>query len=167
MAHEEQRKKSFAAEAAWPLLFLTAALHVFSGLSYLAYAFMGVPPTASALVRGTAGAIGGLQAAVAIMAVVLAVRRDLRRATLVVAGSLILGWLSTVPAVLEDGLNFAGDDKLSPLVFVISPLIAITAAILAWRNPYPVAAALVASVITVFYILIVIVFSMIIAVYGF
>jgi hypothetical protein len=72
-----------------------------------------------------------------------------------------------VPAVLEGGLNFAGDDKVSPLIFVISPAIAITAAILAWRNPYPVAAALIASAITVFYILIVIAFSIIIAVHGF
>jgi len=167
MAHEEQRKKSFAAEAAWPLLFLTAALHVFSGLSYLAYAFMGVPPTASALVRGTAGAIGGLQAAVAIMAVVLAVRRDLRRATLVVAGSLVLGWLATVPAAIEQGLDFYGDDRVSPIIFVITPLIAIVAAMLAWRNPHPIAAALVASVITVFGILVVIAFAMIIAVHGF
>lgn len=167
MAHEEQWKKSFAADAAWPLLFLTAALHVFSGLSYLAYAFMGVPATASALVRGAAGAFGGLQAAVAVVAFVLAARRDLRRATLVLTGSLILGWLSTVPAVIEDGLNFAGDDKVSPAIFVISPLLAMTAAILAWRNPYPVAAALIASAITVFYILIVIAFSIIIAVHGF
>lgn len=167
MAREDQQNKSLAAQAAWPLLLLTAALQLYIGLSYVAYAFMGVPSSSSGLVRWTAGVAGAFQIAAAIVAFVLATRRDLRAATLAVAASLVLGWLATVPAAIEQGLDFYGDDRVSPIIFVITPLIAIVAAMLAWRNPHPIAAALVASVITVFGILVVIAFAMIIAVHGF
>jgi hypothetical protein len=165
MAREEQQNRSLAAKAAFPLLVLTAALQVYLGLSLVAYGFMGVPNTVSEAVRWTAAAMGGLQSVAAVIAFALAARRDLRGTTLAVAGSLMLGWLSTLPSVVEQG--FHGDDKLTPVYVLVAPLIAIAAATLAWRNVYPIAAALIASTMTVFGILVVLAFSIVIAMYGF
>lgn len=167
MEREEHQNKSLAARAAWPLLVLTAALQVYMGLSNVAYFFMGVGYPGSGRSGWIAAGMAGLQAVAAVFAFVLAARRDLRGTTLVVAGSLMLGWLSAVPAAIEQGLNFYGDDKATPVIFVISPFIAITAATLAWRNAYPIAAALIASAMTFVGILIVIAFGFIIAMYGF
>jgi hypothetical protein len=167
MVGEEQQNKSLAANAAWPLLVLTAVLHVYFGLSAVAYVFMGVPKPASGLGGWTAAAMGGLQSAAAVIAFVLAGRRDLRGATLAVAGGLMLGWLSTLPSVVEQGLDFHGKDKATPAYIVVSPLIAIAAAVLAWRNVYPVAAALIASATTIVGILFVLAFAIIIAIHGF
>ena len=97
----------------------------------------------------------------------LAARRDLRGATLAVAGSIMLGSLSILPSVADQGLDFHGDHELPPTVSVVSPVIALTAAMLAWRNSYPVAAALVVSAMTAAGIVAVIAFAAIIAIYGF
>lgn len=167
MVREEQQHRSLAAQAAWPLLVLTAALQAYMGLSSVAYLFMGVLNPASGLGGWTAATMGGLQSVAAIVAFVRAVRRDLRGTTLAVAGSVMLGWLSTVPSVVEQGLDFHGDDKVTPVIFVVSPLLAIAGATLAWRNVYPIAAALIVSAMTFVGILVVIAFSMIIAMYGF
>ncbi len=167
MVGEGQQSTTLAARVAWPLLVLTAALQVYIGLSSVAYVFMGVPNQASGFGGWVQAAMGVLQVAAAVIAFVLAARRDLRGTTLAVAASLMLGWLSTVPFTLEQGLNFHGDDKFTPVYFVISPVLAIAAATLAWRNVHPVAAALVASAMTFVGILIVIAFSVIIAIYGF
>ena len=165
MAHEEQQNRSLAAKAAFPLLVLTAALQVYLGLSLVAYAFMGVPNPNPGLSGWTAAAMGGLQSVAAVTAFVKAAQRDLRGTTLMVAGSLILGWLSTLPSLLEQG--FQGDDKVIPVYVLAAPLIAMAAAALAWRNVYPIAAALIASAMTVFGILVVLAFSIVIAMYGF
>ena len=77
---------------------------------------------------------GGLQSVAAVAAFVLAARRDLRGTTLAVAGSIMLGWFSTLPSVAAQGLDFGGDDWGTPVYFVVSPIIAIVAATLAWRN---------------------------------
>jgi hypothetical protein len=167
MAREDQQNKSLAAQAAWPLLVLTAVLQACSGLSSVAYLFMGVLKPASGLGAWTAATMGGLQTVAAVVAFVLAARRDLRGTTLAVAGSMMLGWLSTVPSVVEQGLDFHGDNKVAPTIFVISPLIAIAAATLAWRNVYPITAALIVSAMTFVGILFVIAFGIIIAMYGF
>jgi len=167
MARDEQQNRYFVAKAAFPLLVLTAALQVYLGLSLVAYGFMGVPNTVSEAVRWTAAAMGGLQSVAAVIAFALAARRDLRGTTLAVAGSLMLGWLSTLPSVVEQGFNFHGDDKVTPVYVVVAPLIAIAAATLAWRKAYPIAAALIASSMTVFGILVVLAFSIVIAMYGF
>jgi hypothetical protein len=159
--------KSVAAKAMWPLLFLTAALQAYEGLSSVAYVRMGVSQPASGLGGWAVTATGGLQAIAAFAAFVLAVRRDLRGATLAVAGSIMLGWFSRIPFVVEQGLDFYGDDRFTPVYFVLSPLIAIVAATLAWRNPYPVAAAYIVSSMTFVGILIVIAFAIVIAIYGF
>lgn len=167
MAREEQQNKSLAAKAAWSLLVLTAALQALFGLSAVAYLFMGVLKPASGLGAWTAATMGGLQAVAAVVAFARAARRDLRGTTVAVAGSIMLGWLSTVPAAIEQGLDFYGDDRVTPVIFVISPFIAIAAAALAWRNAYPIAAALIVSAMTFVGILVVIAFSIVIAIYGF
>jgi hypothetical protein len=166
MASEEQRNKSAAEKAVWPLLFLTAALQAYLGLSLVAYVFMGVYP-ASELGRWTVATTGGLQSIAAVAAFVLAARRDLRGTTLAVAGSIILGWLSMLPSVAVQGLDFRGDDRITPVYFVLSPIIAIVGATLAWRKLYPVAAAFIVSAMTFAGILVVIAFAIVIAIYGF
>lgn len=167
MAREEQQDKSVAAKAAWPLLVLTAVLYVYFGLSDVAYLFMGVLKPASGPGAWIAAAMGGLQAVAAVVACVLAARHDLRGATLAVIGSMMLGWLSILPSLVEQGLDFHSDDKGTSIYFVVAPLIAIPAATLAWRNVYPVAAALIASAMTFVGILFVIAFGIAIAMYGF
>ena len=177
MASQEHRDKSLAAKAAWPLLFMTALLQAYFGLSSVAYVFMGVSEPAAgigalivAAPRGlqlAVAAAGGLQAVAAAAAFVLASRRDLRGATLAVAGSIMLGWLSILPLIATQGLDFHGDHAITAYDFVVSPVIALTAATLAWRNIYPVAAALIVSAMTAAGILVVIAFAGIIAVYGF
>ncbi len=157
MAHDEERNRSLAARAAWPLLVLTAALQAITGLS----------SAASGLGGWTAAATGGLQAVAAGVALVPAVRRDLRGAILAVAASVMLGWLSMLPSVVAQGLDFQGDDKVTPTIFVVSPIIAIVAATLAWRNIHPIAAALIVSAMTIGSILIVAVFGLLIALHGF
>jgi hypothetical protein len=167
MAREEHQNKPLAARVAWPLLVLTAALQAHSGLWNVAYLFMGVGYPGSGRAGWVAAAMAGLQVVAAVAAFVLATRRDLRGTTIVVAGSLMLGWLSTVPAAIDQGLDFYGDDKVTTVIFVISPLIAITAATLAWRNTYPIVAALIASAMTFVGILFVIAFGIAIAIHGF
>ena len=177
MASQEHQVRSVAEKAAWPLLFLTAAWQAFAGLSSVAYVFMGVSEPASGIgalivaatraLQLAVAAAGGLQAVAAAAALVLAARRDLRGATLAVAGSIMLGWLSILPLIATQGLDFHGDHAITAYGFVVSPVIALTAAMLAWRNIHPVAAALVVSAMTAAGIVAVIAFAAIIAIYGF
>ena len=69
--------------------------------------------------------------------------------------------------VTRQGLDFYGDDRVTPFIFVLSPILAVVAALLAWRNVYPIAAALIVSALTSVGILIVIAFGIIIAIHGF
>lgn len=167
MAGEDQQGKSLVAQAAWPLLVLTAVLQLYLGLSAVAYPFLGVPTPASGVALWTTATMGGLDAVAAVVALRLAVRRDLRSTTLAVAGSIMLGWLSTLPSVYEQGLDFYSDSKLTPVYFAAPPIVAIAAATLAWRNVYPIAAALIVSAMTFVGILFVIAFAFVIAIYGF
>lgn len=167
MAPENQRNTSLAARAAWPLLVLTAALQAFLGLSIVAYVLMGVPNPAAMHGGWLAAATSALQVAAAVWAFVLAIRRDLRGTILAVSASIVLGWLATVPAALVQGVDFHGDDKATPVIFILSPLLAAAAAALAWRNVHLVAAALIASLMTFLGILIVVAFGILIALYGF
>jgi hypothetical protein len=167
MAQEEQQNKSLAAKAAWPLLVLTAVLHAFFGLSAVAYLFMGVLKPVFGLGAWTVATMGGLQAVAAVVACVRAARRDLRGAILAVAACMMLGWLSTLPSVIVQGLEFHRDDKTTAIYFVVAPPIAIAAAMLAWRNVHLIAAALLVSAMTFVGILFVIAFGIAIAMYGF
>lgn len=167
MAAYRHQEKSIAARAALPLLSLGAAYYAYSGLSSLAYFFMGVAIPARGIGGWTAAAAGGLQAIVAVAALTLAARNDLRGVTLAVACSMMLGWLSTLPSVAMQGLDFHGDDRTSSAYFVLSPVIAIVAAALAWRNVYPIAAALIVSAPIVVGLLFIAVLAVAIAMYGF
>ncbi|MEX0405165.1 hypothetical protein ABGN05_05755 [Aquibium sp. LZ166] len=167
MASKKRSNESMAAKAVWPLLFLTAALHAYLGLSLVAYVFMGVSNPASGPGGWIVATTGGLQAVAATAAFVLAARRDLRGATLAVAGSIMMGWFSTLPSVAEQGLDFRGNDRIASVYFVLSPIIAIVAGTLAWRNLYPIAAALIATATTFAGIVFVIAFAIAIATYGF
>jgi hypothetical protein len=167
MAREEQQNKSLAAKAAWPLLVLTAVLHAYFGLSAVAYFFIGVPKPPSGPGAWTTAIMGGLQAVAAVVAFRLAARRDLRGVTIAVAACMMLGWLSMLPTVVVQGIDFHNDDKATPGYVVIAPPIAITAAVLAWRNVYPIAAALLVSAMTFVGVLFVIAFGIAIAIHGF
>jgi hypothetical protein len=162
MASEGQQKRSLASQAAWPLLVLTAVLQVYSGVWNVAYFFMGVGYPGSGRFGWMAAAMAGLQAVAAVVAFVLVARRDLRSTTLVVAGSVVLGWLSSLPSI-----DFHGDDKVSPIYIGGSAVFAIAGSALAWRNVYPIAAALLVSAMTIVGIFFVLAFAMIIAVHGF
>lgn len=166
MAVEEPPSKSLAAKAAFPLLVLTAALQVYLGLSTVAYLFMRVLIPASGFGGWAAATMGGLQSVAAVIAFVRAAWRDLRGTTMAVAGSILLGWLSTLPSYVAQGFDFQ-DDKVTPVYFALSALTAIVAAMLAWRKIYPIAAALIASAMTIVGILVVIAFAIVIAMYGF
>jgi hypothetical protein len=167
MVDEERRGKSFAAKLAWPLLVLTAMIQAYLGLSEVAYIFMGAGYPSTGRGGWIAAIFGGFQAVAAGAAILLAARRDLRRTTLAVAASILLGWLSTVPATIEYRFDFSGGEKTALAIFVLSPLIAIASALLAWRNVYPIAAALIAGAMTIVGILIVFAFAIAIAIHGF
>ena len=167
MPAQQHQNTSAIANAVWPLLFLTAILHAYIGLSSVAYVFMGVSNPASGPGAWVVAVAGGLQAAAAVAAFLLAIRQDLRRTTLALAGGILLGWFAELPGVLAQGLDFRGDDAVSAIHFALSPAIAAIAAALAWRNRYPVAAAFVVSATTVVGILVVLAFALIIAVHGF
>jgi hypothetical protein len=79
----------------------------------------------------------------------------------------MLGWFSTLPSVLAQGLDFRGDDRINTVYIVVSPHNEIVAATLAWLNEYPIAAALIVTATTFAGILVVIAFAIVIAMYGF
>jgi len=163
----QQQTVSAMAKVVWPLLFLTAALHVYVGLSSVAYLFMGVAQPASGLGGLTTAIAGGLQALAAGSAFMLASRHDLRGTTLAVAGSIVLGWLSMMPSVAMQGLDFHGEERFASIYFVAAPILAIVSAALTWRNRYPIAAALIVTAPTCIGILAVFVLAIAIAMYGF
>jgi hypothetical protein len=162
-----QEKKSLAARLAWPLLVLTGVLQVYLGLSAVAYLFLGVPGVAHGPSGWVAAAMGALQTAAAVVAFVFAARGALRGATLAVAGSLMLGWLSSLPGALEQGIDFRAGDWGTLVLLAVSPFVAVAAAALAWRGSHPIAAAFVASSMTIVGLFFVIAFAVVIAISGF
>ena len=160
-------RENAMARCAWPLLWLTGALQVWLGLSMVAYLFIGVLNPASALGGWVPATTGALQAAAAAASFVPAARSDLRGAALLVAASIMLGWFSALPSVAEQGIDLRSDGGLGAIGFVLSPLTAILGASLAWRNPHPIAAALILSATTIAGILFTIALAMAIALYGF
>lgn len=169
MASAEPDTSSLAAKAAtaaWILLVLSALLHVYDGLTSVAYVFMGISKAGSGIGGWTEVAMGLLQAIVALAVFVFAARGDLRGATLTVAGCIVLGWVSTLPSVAQRGLDFRTDAATSGY-FVVSPVLALAAAALAWRNAHPVLAAFIVTAPTFAGLLFVIAFGIVIAIHGF
>lgn len=167
MANVEPDRSSFVGGAAWLLLILSAALMAYFGLSSLLLPFFGAPNLYAGIERWIAPIAGALQLVVAAAAFALAARRDMRGATLAVAACLMLGWLEMLPPGVRNGLNFSAEARLTTAYLVAAPLIALSAAALAWRNPRPILAALIVTAPTSAGVLFTAAFAIVIAIYGF
>lgn len=120
---------------------------------------------------------GGLIAAAALMlrpllaivALVFAVRGRLRSAIIALAAAVLMHWLDLLPSVVLHGLEFGGlGDLYSSAHFLISPVVALAAIVLAWRNSHRLGlAAILVSLPTVADWLSVVAFAIGIAIYGF
>lgn len=153
--------------AAWLLLILSAVLAAYFGLSSLLLPFVGAPNLHTGTDRWIVPTAGALQLLAAAAAFVFAARRDLRGATLAVAAWLMLEWLETLPPTLRTGLDFSTGTRLASAYFVAAPVIALSAAALAWRNPHPILAALIVTAPTAAFLLFTLAFGIAIAMYGF
>ncbi|HEV2510871.1 hypothetical protein [Bosea sp. (in: a-proteobacteria)] len=167
MANVEPGGSSFFSRAARPLLILSAVLATYFGLSALLLPFFGVPNLYTGIERWIVPAAGALQLAAAAVAFVLAMRHELRGATLAVAGCWMLGWLETLPSVVRNGLGVDAEARLTLASFVALPVIAVSAAALAWRNRHPILAALIVTAPTAAGVLFTLAFGIMIAMYGF
>lgn len=141
-------------------------MQVYDGLSSILLPFLGDASHGIGM-SGWMVATGALQTVVAVLAFMQAARQNLRGATLAVAAAILLGWLTTVPWAVQHGLDFRADGGLESGYFVLSPVIAFTAAALAWRGSHPVLAALIVTAPTVVGLLFVLVFAIGVALYGF
>jgi hypothetical protein len=167
LANVEPGSSSFFSRAARPLLILSAVLAAYFGLSSLLLPFFGGANLYTGIERWIVPAAGALQLAAAALAFVLAVRRELRGATLAVAACWILGWLGMLPSVVRNGLDVNAEARLTLASFVALPVIAISAAMLAWRNRHPILAALIVTAPTAAGVLFSLAFGIMIAMYGF
>jgi hypothetical protein len=167
LANVEPDGSSLFGRAAWLLLILSAVLAAYFGLSSLLLPFFGVPNLYTGIDRWTVPAAGALQLIAAAAALVLAVRRDLRGATLALAVCLMLGWLEMLLPAVRNGLDFRAGEWLRSAYFAALPVIAFSAVALAWWNRHPILAALVVTAPTSALLLFSIAFAIIIAMYGF
>lgn len=154
-------------KAAWLLLILSAVLAAYFGLSSLLLPFFGAPNLYTGIERWIVPAAGALQLIAAAMAFMFIARRDLRGATLAVAACWMLGWLGMLPSVVRNGLDVNAEARLTLASFVALPVIAVSAAALAWRNRHPVLAALIVTAPTTAGVLFTLAFGIMIAMYGF
>ena len=91
MANVQADGSSLLGRAARPLLILSAVLAAYFGLSSLLLPFFGAPNLYVGIERWIVPATGALQLMAAAVAFMLALRRDLRGATLAVAACWMLG----------------------------------------------------------------------------
>ena len=157
---------SAAAKAVWLLISLAALQQAYEGLSSILLPFLGEPSYGIGIASWMI-ATGAPQLITAVFALRHAARQNLRGATLAVAVAMLLGWLTTVPSVVEHGLDFRANGWLTPGYFVVSPFVAFTALGLAWRGSYPVLAALVVIAPICVGLLLVMILAISIALYGF
>jgi hypothetical protein len=167
VANIEPDGSSRFGKAARLLLILSAVLAAYFGLSSLLLPFVGVPNLYTGSERWIVPAAGALQLMAAAMAFMLAVRRDLRGATLAVAACWMLGWLETLPSAVRKGRDFNAEVRLAWVYFAALPVIAVSAAALAWRNRHPILAALIVTAPTAAGVLFTLAFAVMIAMYGF
>jgi len=167
VANVEPDGSSPFGRAAWLLLILSAGLSAYFGLSSLLLPFFGAPNLDTGIERWIVPAAGAFQLAAAAVAFVLVGRRELRGATLAVAACWMLGWLETLPSVTRNGLGVNAEARLTLASFVALPVIAVSAATLAWRNRHPVLAALIVTAPTTAGVLFALAFGIMIAMYGF
>lgn len=167
MANVEPGDSARFDRAAWLLIILSAALAVYFGLSSLLLPFLGAPNLHTGIDRWLIPVTGALQLMAAALAFRFAARRDLRGATLALAICLLLGWLETLSPVLRNGFAVRGEAGLTSVWFLALPVIALSAAALAWRNPRPILAALIVTAPTTAGLLFTIAFAIMIAIHGF
>ncbi|CAN7161058.1 hypothetical protein LJR090_000302 [Bosea sp. LjRoot90] len=167
MADVEPGGGSRFGRAAWLLLILSAALAAYFGLSSLLLPLLGAPNLYTGVDRWIVPATGALQLTAAAVAFRLAARRDLRGTTLAVAMCLMLGWLEMLPPVIRNGLDLGAEGRLTLAYFVAMPVVAVSAAALAWRNRHPILAAFIVTAPTTAGLLFTIAFAIMIAIYGF
>lgn len=167
LANVEPGGSSFFDRAARPLLILSAVLAAYFGLSSLLLPFFGAPNLYVGIERWIVPATGALQLMAAAVAFMLALRRDLRGATLAVAACWMLGWLATLPSAVRKGADFSAEVRLAWAYFAALPVIAVSAAALAWRNRHPMLAALIVTAPTAAGVLFTLTFGIMIAMYGF
>lgn len=167
MANVEPDGSSFFGKAARPLLILSAALAAYFGLSSLLLPFFGASNLYTGIERWIVPAAGALQLMAAAVAFVFVGRRDLRGATLAVAACWMLGWLETLPSVVRNGLAFSAEARLTLAGVVVLPVIAVSAAVLAWSGRHPILAALIVTIPTSAGFLFTLAFGIVIAIHGF
>lgn len=167
LANVEPDGSSLFGKAARPLLILSAVLAAYFGLSSLLLPFVGVPNLYTGIERWTVPAAGALQLLASAAAFALAVRRDLRGATLAMALCLLLGWLETLSPTIRNGLDFGADAVLTSTCFIALPVIALSAAALAWRSSHPILAAFIVTAPTAIGLLLSIALAITIAIHGF
>jgi hypothetical protein len=148
------------------LIVLAALMQIYDGLSSALIPFLGLASLGTGMAVAMIGT-GVLQAVVAVFALMQAVRNNLRGAILAAAGCLLLGWLTTVPAAIQHGLDFRADGGLTSGYFLVSPALAFTSAALAWRNSHLLLAALVVTAPTIVGLFAVMIFATGVALYGF
>ena len=104
----------------------------------------------------------------AIAALVLAIRGQMRNAVLALAAVVLVNWFNMLPSVVLHGLEFRGSGSLyASAHFLLSPLLALAAATLAWNNQRLGLAGFLASVPTLANVLGLIAFAILIMIYGF
>jgi hypothetical protein len=167
VANVEPGGSSFFGRAPWLLLMLSAGLAAYFGLSSLLLPFFGAPDLYTGIERWIVPAAGALQLAAAAVAFMFIARRDLRGATLAVAACWMLGCLGTLPAVIRSGFDVNAETRLTLAYFLALPVIAVSAAALAWRNRHPILAAFIVTAPTLAGLLFTIAFAIMIALHGF
>lgn len=167
MANVEPGGSSLFGRAPRLLLILSAGLAAYFGLSSLLLPFFGAPDLYTGIERWIVPAAGALQLAAAAVAFMFIARRDLRGATLAVAACWMLGCLGTLPAVIRSGFDVNAETRLTLAYFLALPVIAVSAAALAWRNRHPILAAFIVTAPTLAGLLFTIAFAIMIALHGF
>ncbi|MEI5665685.1 hypothetical protein WBO78_12375 [Bosea sp. CCNWLW174] len=146
---------------------LSAGLAAYFGLSSLLLPFFGAPDLYTGIERWIVPAAGALQLAAAAVAFMFIARRDLRGATLAVAACWMLGCLGALPAVICSGFDVNAEPRLTLAYFLALPVIAVSAAALAWGNRHPILAAFIVTAPTLAGLLFTIAFAIMIALHGF
>jgi hypothetical protein len=117
----------------------------------------------------TVGVTLVLRPLLAIMALIFAMRGRLPHAIIVLGAVVLMRWLNMAPSVVLHGLEFKGSgDVYASAHFLLSPVLAIAAIVLAWRDERRLAVpAILVSLPTIAEWLGVVAFAIAVAIYGF
>jgi hypothetical protein len=159
-----------SAPVRWPriLLMAVAAVSTLSALTDITPAVINLTENQSAAQWSlTAGVV--IHVVLALAALVLAIKRDVRRAIMALAAVTPTTWLlDLLPSVIMHGLDMEGTGGMIVAgQFFVLPLIALCALVLAWRNERLGLAALLAVVPTLLGMAMVVAFAISVMIYGF